>query len=844
MGGIFISYRREDSAAWAGRIWEHLKEAFGTERVFMDVDSLNLGEDFLEVIERYIAATDVMLVVIGQRWLDAVDGEGRRRLDLDGDFVALEIGQALEHGRRVIPVLVDNASMPTAQQLPPQLGPLARRHAIGLTHSGFSRDIQGLIDALSPFLTENAPPVDAAPGEGSLDPAAASEPVSPEPPSAVVPTPVVEPEAATPHTPSGPGVEPERAMEDPPIEEASEVPPRVPAQRHEAGRREPPHRPRGRRRGLAALAVGSLGVVLAGGLIWGGGGSSGEGCAAIDMAVSPEKLELLTDLAQTFNQSDRAEVDGSCVKVVPHRMSSGLGASLLVDGWDEAAEGVPKPVIWSPASSAWGAIVDHRLSEDGKDPIAGEGKPFMKTPLVIAMPEPMAKAIGWPETPIGWSDVFELATNGEGWAAHGHPEWGPFRLGKTNPHFSTSGLSALVAQSYAATGKSGDLTSDDLGKAEAIAFATGVESAVVHYGDTTLTFLDNLYRADRGGAALTYASAIAVEEKSVIDYNLGNPDGIDEKDEDHRVPRVQLVAIYPEEGTVMSDNPFFVLEAEWVSDLERAGAHRFEEFVQEPDNQERVLEYGFRPGNPDVPVGPPITEENGVDPDEPQLLSLPEPAVLEDLLVRWDDQRKPARVELVIDVSGSMREPAGTDSAATKLELAVEAALGAIEQFGPNDVVGLRVFSTKLGPDGDQEMLQLVPPGVVDEAQEAALEEELTGLLPESSTPLYTATQQAFEDVTAAYDPDSINAVVLLSDGVNDDGEPSDDQVQLEELLSTLEGEEGAQSHPVRVFPIAYGADADWDTLKAIAEASDSSVYDASDPSTIDRVLDAVISNF
>ena len=168
MGGIFISYRREDSAAWAGRIWEHLKEAFGTERVFMDVDSLNLGEDFLEVIERYIAATDVMLVVIGQRWLGAVDGEGRRRLDLDDDFVALEIGQALEQGRRVIPVLVDNASMPTAEQLPAQLGPLARRHAIGLTHSGFSRDIRGLIDSLSPFLTDDAPAVD--PMEPSVEP--------------------------------------------------------------------------------------------------------------------------------------------------------------------------------------------------------------------------------------------------------------------------------------------------------------------------------------------------------------------------------------------------------------------------------------------------------------------------------------------------------------------------------------------------------------------------------------------------------------------------------------------------------------------------------------------------
>ncbi|MFL6206160.1 MAG: TIR domain-containing protein [Acidimicrobiales bacterium] len=813
MGGIFISYRREDAAAWAGRVWEHLKGAFGSARVFMDVDSLNLGEDFLEVIERYIAATDVMLVVIGPRWLDAVNGEGQRRLDLDDDFVALEIAQALEQGRRVIPVLVDNASMPTAEQLPARLGPLARRHAIGLTHSGFSRDIQGLIDALSPFLSEGSSPLEAAPGEAVADRVQATH----GPPSS-----------------AGSGLPPREPM--PP----GDVPPWEPLY----------HRPRRRGRRLVWAAVGTVGVLFVMAMIWGDDDVADDDeiadgpCAAVDMAVSPEKLELLTDLANTFNTSDRAQVDDSCVEVVPYRQASGLGARLLVEGWDEAAEG-PKPVIWSPASSAWGAIVDHRLDEKGKDPIAGKGTPFMRTPLVIAMPEPMAKALGWPEAPIGWSDVFELATNAEGWASRGHQEWGPFRLGKTNPNFSTSGLSALVAQSYAATGKTEGLTSDDLDEPGAVAFATGVESAVVHYGDTTLTFLDNLYRADGRGAALSYASAVAVEEKSVIDYNLGNPDGIADDGEKATKPRVPLVAIYPEEGTVMSDNPFFLLDAEWVSDLEREGAQRFEDFVQERPNQERVLEYGFRPGNPEVAVGSPITKENGVDPAEPALLSLPEPAVLADLVKHWDAQRKPARVELVIDISGSMRDTADFDSGATKLELAVDAALGAIDQFGPNDVVGLRVFSTKLGPTGDQDVVQLVAPGVVDEVQRGALKEALNGLVqPTNATPLYSATQQAFEDVTAAYDPGSINAVVLLSDGVNDDGEKTDDKAQLDELLRTLRGDEGAEAHPVRVFPIIYGSEADRGTLRLIAEASDSAFYDAEDASKIDRVLAAVISNF
>ncbi len=70
--------------------------------------------------------------------------------------------------------------------------------------------------------------------------------------------------------------------------------------------------------------------------------------------------------------------------------------------------------------------------------MANQGTPFMNTPLVIAMPKPMAEALGWPDKALGWSDILALATDPAGWAAYGHPEWGPFRLGKTNPNFSTA----------------------------------------------------------------------------------------------------------------------------------------------------------------------------------------------------------------------------------------------------------------------------------------------------------------------------------------------------------------------------------------------------------------------
>ena len=552
-------------------------------------------------------------------------------------------------------------------------------------------------------------------------------------------------------------------------------------------------------------------------------------CLQIDMAVSPEKIDLLTSLAQSFNRT-RTRVGDECIFVSPKSKASGGAMQALAAGWDENAEG-PLPAVWSPASSAWGAILDQRLADQGQPAMANQGTPFMNTPLVIAMPEPMANALGWPQEQLGWSDILTLSTSTEGWSAYGHPEWGAFKLGKTNPNFSTSGLSAFIAQNYAATGKSRDLSSEDLAKPEVAQFNRDVESAVVHYGDTTLTFLNNWYRADQEGTALTYVSAVAVEEKSVIDYNTGNPDGVLDPGEEPRPPRIPLVAVYPEEGTLFSDNPFFVLDAPWVTAEEREGALVFQEYVQQPENQQRVLEFNFRPGNPEVAIGPPITPDNGVDPDQPQtLLQSPSPPVMVDILNRWAEQRKGARVLLVIDISGSMAERAGTDARETKLDLAKMAAVDSLVDFKSNDLVGLRVFSTNIGPMTENE---------------ARLRSEIEGLMPTNGTPLYDVTLDSFQQMYESYDQSRINAVVLLTDGKNDDGEISDDNQQLENTLGELRRlSQGELGLPVRVFTIGYGSDADLSVLKQIAEATNAASYNASDPRSINKVFTAVISNF
>jgi Ca-activated chloride channel family protein len=566
-------------------------------------------------------------------------------------------------------------------------------------------------------------------------------------------------------------------------------------------------------------------------------------CVPIDMAVSSEKIALLTDLADEFNDSDASDLDEGCAHVRVQVRASGAAMQLLAEGWPESPGNGPQPVVWSPAASSWGAILNQRLSEQGEPAMATDAEPFMLTPLVIAMPKPMADALGYPETPIGYSDILRLANDPAGWGAFGHPEWGPFRLGKTNPNFSTSALSATIAQYYAATGKTTDLSLEDLARPDVQTFAKGVESAVVHYGDITMTFLNNWFRNDARGTSLTYVSAVAVEEKSVIDYNKGDPDGVLSPGEEPREPRVPLVAVYPKEGTLYSDNPFIVLDAPWVDDAEREGARRFEEFVQRPEAQERVLEFGFRPGNVDVPIGDPITAEWGVDAEQPQtLLEVPEPAVLTGLLDRWDADRKRARVTLLVDASGSMGDAADPSRGPTptKLDLAKTAVVDALDEFAADDDVGLRIFTTGLGDTQAEDWVDLVPVEALA-GQRETIVRSIDNLFPLNGTPLYTATNDTYDDMLGAFDEARINAVVLLSDGRNEDPNNTD----LEALIRHLrEGSEGERAQPVRIFAIAYGGDADLETLRRIAEATNAQVYDASDATSINRVFTAVISNF
>ena len=149
MGKIFLSYRRADTAATAGRIYDHLAAKYGKEAVFKDVDSVPPGVDFHEFIEDAIAQSDVVLVLIGQGWLGITDGTGHRRLEYAQDPVRFEIETAMQFEVSIVPLLVDNAEMPKEDQLPSGLQALASRNAIAVRYDpDFEHDMHRMFSAV------------------------------------------------------------------------------------------------------------------------------------------------------------------------------------------------------------------------------------------------------------------------------------------------------------------------------------------------------------------------------------------------------------------------------------------------------------------------------------------------------------------------------------------------------------------------------------------------------------------------------------------------------------------------------------------------------------------------
>jgi Ca-activated chloride channel family protein len=545
---------------------------------------------------------------------------------------------------------------------------------------------------------------------------------------------------------------------------------------------------------IALLAVAAIAVALIA-IVGSGGGGKGDddpgsssakapdrppaGAIEVSFAYSPEKDKLLTPLVEKFNASG-AEVDGKRVFVSAQNVSSG-------DAQTKIAAGRLKLTSWSPSSSLWGRL----LNFEADQPYAPDTSPsIVRTPLVIAMWEPMARALGYPKRKLGFADILKLARSNKGWGAYGRPELGQFKLVHTNPDFSTSGLSAVVAEYYSSTGKKEGLTTGDIKRARSQ--VKDIERSIVHYGDTTLFISDELRKRGPG-----YASAVAMEEATLVDFNL------------RRGSRQKLVAIYPAEGTFYSDNPYITLNAPWVTAAQRKGAASFGEYLEKNIDGETAAKYGFRPSDLRAKVEAPLNDANGVDPKQPRrVLGLPEPRVLAAVKKTWREDRKPANVLLVLDTSGSMNDE-------NRLENAKQGLQTFLREVAPQDRVGLTIFNDRITP------LAPIEPIRNNRAQLRAL---VSRLIADGGTAIYDATDAGVAQVGKLADTSRINAVVLLTDGEDTDSSKTADAV-----VRQLDAQ-GDSSRRVRVFTIAYSAGAAGAALnlERIANASGGKPYTGS----------------
>jgi Ca-activated chloride channel homolog len=564
------------------------------------------------------------------------------------------------------------------------------------------------------------------------------------------------------------------------------------------------------------------------------------GSMRLQVVASPDQADVMAQAAAEYGRR-RPTVDNRCVDVQVRGVESVEAANALVGGWDEVALG-SRPDVWVPASSAWALQVQlKRQATKQSDVIPFERPKVATTPLVFAMPKPMAQALGWPERPMGWNDLLGAVQNPQGWKAFNQPEWGPFRLGKLDPNVSTPALEALIGSVFAATGQGSDLSVETLAK-QADQLRTvilGIERAPGQDADTPATFLANLQQADQAGQTLGFFSAVPLDEKSVLDYNQGNLGGLEDGGQRPK-PKVPLVAVYPKEWTLEADHPWMVLRAPWVDAAKRRAAAGFLDYLRSEPIQARFQQAGFRSWR--GRAGSALSQDNGLLPDQPtRVLAPPAPKVVAAALQSWNAARKRSNVLAVFDVSGSMKEEVPGTGGRTKMDLVRQAASQGLALFAPETNVGSWVFSTKLPSGNDWQ--ELVPIGPTNAKlpngktrREAMLSSLAAMQATNGDTGLYDTTLAALRAVKRSFAPGRLNIVVLLTDGINDD---PDGGISRQELLTRLKAEQA--NRKVAVITIAFGANADVATLRQISQSTGGIPYVVRDPREIVQVFTEVI---
>ncbi len=529
--------------------------------------------------------------------------------------------------------------------------------------------------------------------------------------------------------------------------------------------------------------------------------------AELTVAVSPVMAPVLEELAAQFNDQAQRAPDNQplTVRVVVYEPVKMV----------EAALGAPDFQALSPDSSLWLDRLEQQWSqqsglegnESGEQQIpigqrrTGTQVRYAVSPVVIAAWESVARDLGWPEQPIGWQTIQEKATQDPDFKWN-HPS--------TN---NASGLLATLAEFYAGAGITRGLTEEIATAPSTLAYVQAVEGTVRFYGEGEEVIVQRL--ADEGRAFL---DAFVAQERVVIDWNRGNP-------------AERLVAIYPAEGTLWTDHPLALLELTGerenenaITDNQRLAYQAFAAYLTGEATQQALLAAGYRPADLNIDLsaaGSPFADADAVDWRQPQTtLQMPSPSVIDVVQNVWYYTKRPTNVYLVVDTSGSME--------GTKIERAREALRAFVEQIkGDRDRLGIVEFGS-----GTKSFLPLRP--LDDNARRDTLS-QINRMEALGGTALIDAVYSAVTDMQAQADSQAINALVVITDGQENESNYS--QRDLSALI---------RSRPearLVIFTIAFGDDADEPLLRDIAEIGNGQ-YRRADETDIDELYRIISTYF
>ena len=540
-----------------------------------------------------------------------------------------------------------------------------------------------------------------------------------------------------------------------------------------------------------------------------------EGAIRISIASSSTKKEWIDASVKAFNSASRNDasfqVDGKpvFVEVLLEELEPGVtdhyrSGTMVTD----TISGRIQPTVLSPAEDTW----IEQLNDDWRtlhgSTLVGQSAPSLtRTPLVIALWQSRAVALGcWPEPQPSctWERLRQLARSPQGWGSVGHPEWGALKFGYGYVGESNSGTSTAVALCTLGAGKRSGLTLDDVGTGTGCGRAIAdLETAKVHSGKKS-SWLLGLMRD--GGS--DYLDGITTYEQDVVAFNRENGAHL----------REPLVAAYPQDGTIVAEHPFAILDgAEWVSAEQVQAATLFRDFLLSDGRQAALRESGLRPANPTAVAMPPIESRFGAVPGAAIVpITPPTVLVLDRLTEVWHEVKKHAVIVLVFDKSGSME--------GTKLTTAIAGATAFVDAMDPQDYLIWLPF--------DSQVYGTVE-GYKSEIGET-LTRAIAGTSASGGTALYDAVAEAHRRIEArrASLGTSVRyGIVVLSDGQD----ANSHRASLASLRAALAPSESDPTD-VQVHTIGIGADADRDTLTALAATSRGKYWSAKDPN---RVLES-----